>query len=397
MKRLIVIGLALLLALSAEAGPRRVPHVAFARFERNALSFPGGNSPDFNLFLRKLDTLRTTGRGDVRILHVGGSHVQGGTWTDQLRQDFLALGYGLDGGRGLVFPFSAAGTNTPVSYSSSYTGAWTSARCLHPDGALGVTGMSVTAQDTSARFIIDLQPRENKQWIPRYMVRSVDVLGYGEMEPVLLLWGRDTLRGVPGRGLWHFDLPVFTDRVELAFLRPGGQYTVKGLYLDRPGYGLTLSEAGVNGASTSSWLKCDDWEKDLRRLRPDLVIFSIGINDIQGRDFDAAAFRRNYGKLIRMVHKVNPRCAILFTSNNDSWKKGAPNPFTEEAEKAFEALARQYKAAFWDLYDIMGGYGSMEKWQEAGLAQPDKVHFTPEGYRLLGDLLFNAIMDCYGR
>ena len=394
MKRLAITALTILLALSAGAWPRWIPHYDFARFERNRIVFPAGESRDFALFLRKLDTLRVTGRGDVRILHVGGSHVQGGTWTDQLRQDFLSLGYGLDGGRGLVFPFSAAGTNTPVGYNSSFSGAWTSSRCLNPETVTGLTGMTVTAQDTSARFIIDLAPREKKQWIPRYTVRSVDVLGYGDMEPVLLLWGRDTLRGVPGRGLWHFDLPVYQDRVELAFSLPSGRYTIKGLYLDRPGYGLTLSEAGVNGASTASWLKCDDWEEDLRRVRPDLVIFSVGINDIQGRDFDAAAFKRNYGKLVKMVHKVNPRCAILFTANNDSWKKGAPNPWTGDAEKAFEALAKQYKAAFWDLYDIMGGYGSMEKWQEAGLAQGDKIHFTPEGYRLLGDLLFNAIMDC---
>ena len=93
----------LFLALSAWAGPRWIPHYGFARFEQNRIQFPAGESRDFNLFLRKLDTLRVTGRGDVRILHVGGSHVQGGTWTDQLRQDFLSLGYGLDGGRGLVF------------------------------------------------------------------------------------------------------------------------------------------------------------------------------------------------------------------------------------------------------------------------------------------------------
>ena len=184
------------------------------------------------------------------------------------------------------------------------------------------------------------------------------------------------------------------DRVEVAFRCPEGRYTVKGLYLDRPGSGFTLSEAGVNGASTSSWLKCDDWEQDLRRVMPDLVIFSIGINDIQGRDFDAAAFRRNYGRLVKRVRKVNPRCAILFTCNNDSWRRGAPNPHTDEVEKAFLALTKQYKAAFWDLYEVMGGRGSMATWQEAGLAQPDKIHFTPDGYRVLGDLLFNAIMDC---
>ncbi|MBO4755960.1 MAG: hypothetical protein J5519_04285, partial [Bacteroidales bacterium] len=66
-----------------------------------------------------------------------------------------------------------------------------------------------------------------------------------------------------------------------------------------------------------------------------------------------------------------------------------------ECEEAFEALAREYKAVFWDWYGIMGGMGSMAAWQQAGLAQSDKIHFTTEGYRLLGDMLFEALMDYY--
>ena len=46
------------------------------------------------------------------------------------------------------------------------------------------------------------------------------------------------------------------------------------------------------------------------------------------------------------------------------------------------------------MYDIMGGYGSMSVWKEAGLSQGDQVHFTADGYRLIGDLMFDAIMNC---
>ena len=46
------------------------------------------------------------------------------------------------------------------------------------------------------------------------------------------------------------------------------------------------------------------------------------------------------------------------------------------------------------MYGIMGGYGSMAVWKEAGLSQGDQVHFTADGYRLLGDLMFDAIMNC---
>ena len=152
---------------------------------------------------------------------------------------------------------------------------------------------------------------------------------------------------------------------------------------------------GVNGAATSSFLKCEDFTRDLQLVKPDLVIFSIGINDLQGSDFDARRFIANYGKLVQLVRHANPHCAFLFTSCNDSWKNGRSNPFGAKAEKAFEEIAAGCDGAFWDLYDIMGGSGSMDAWVNAGLARTDRIHFTPEGYTLLGNLLFNALMDAY--
>ncbi len=142
---------------------------------------------------------------------------------------------------------------------------------------------------------------------------------------------------------------------------------------------------------------CELWEQDLRRVMPDLVIFSIGINDIQGADFDAARFKEHYRELIRSVRRVNPYCAILFSGINDSWRRKDVNSHTEEAEKAFRELAKECAGVFWDWYKVMGGYGSIARWQEAGLAQPDKIHMTPAGYKLVADLMFDAILDSYSK
>lgn len=394
MKKLIFILLAIFLGVRSEA--RGLPRYPFVRTEASCIQRPAGTSPDFDLFLSKLDTLLQSGRGDVRILHVGGSHVQGGTWTDRLRQRFLSLRYGIDGGRGLVFPYACAGTNTPVSYTTSYTGSWDGCTCVKPDRVLGLTGAAATARDTSARFVIDLLPRGPRVLQQRYVFNRVDILGEGDMEPVLLLSTRDTLRGVTAAGITHFDLPWYRDWIQVGFRGPAGRYTVKGVYLDRNNTGFTLCEAGINGASTLSWLNCDDWEADLTRVCPDLVIFSIGINDIQGTEFDVDRFKSRYRQLIKAVRRVNPHCAILMGGINDSARRrGAVNPYTAEAERAFEELAAECKGVFWDMYQVMGGEGSIARWQEAGLAQTDGVHFTADGYKLLGDLLFDAIMDDY--
>ena len=390
MKRLILC--ILLLGVLLPAPARRYP---FVRTDKSRIQYPAGTSPEYDIFLRKLDTLLLTGGGDVRVLHMGGSHVQGGSFPDRLRRRFLSLRYGIEGGRGLVFPFSAAGTNTPSSYSSSWQGKWEGATCLKPgDATLGATGMAVITRDTSARVAIDLLSKEPRLLQQHYAFSKVDLLGEGTLEPYLLIHGRDTVWGVKGREVVHFDLPYYTDWLQLAFTGEG-QYTVRGIYLDRPTTGFTLCEAGVNGATTHAWLRCPLLAQDLRRVRPDLVIFSIGINDIQGADFDVRRFKANYRALIKEVREANPRCAILFTGINDSWRKRAVNEHTAQVQEALRELAAEYKAVFWDWFEVMGGAGSMAQWMDAGLAQSDKVHFTPAGYQLVADLLFDAIMADY--
>ena len=40
----------------------------------------------------------------------------------------------------------------------------------------------------------------------------------------------------------------------------------------------------------------------------------------------------------------------------------------------------------------MGGLKSMDLWRQAKLAQTDRVHFTANGYRLVGNLLADALL-----
>jgi lysophospholipase L1-like esterase len=87
-------------------------------------------------------------------------------------------------------------------------------------------------------------------------------------------------------------------------------------------------------------------------------------------------------------------------TNNDSFKRIKKNKYQVNenglvAQQAFMEMGKKYNAAVWDQFDIMGGLNSMKEWEDAGLAKKDKVHFTNEGYRLLGDLLYNAFIDRY--
>lgn len=385
---------------SAQFWHKKVPQYPYADFSSNGIFFsPSGDRPEnFGKLYSRMDTVLLYGSGKLKIVHIGGSHVQGGSWTHQFRRNLLSIRYGLDGGRGFVFPYSVAGTNNPSSYTSAYAGTWEYYKCLQNPGdvCLGASGMAAVTSDTLARVDVILEERNPREWSPAFTFNTVTVFGYGELEPVILM-DRDTVRGepVPERGLYRFRLPRFSEDVSVGFTGTGGSFTLTGLYLDNPFNGITVDEIGVNGASTSSYLNCENFSRDIEELAPDLVILSIGINDIQGGEFDKERFKENYGRLVKSILEANPDCAILFTSVNDSHRRGRVNRHGESVQEAVKELATQFGGGVWDMFGIMGGYGSMQRWEYHGLARADKVHFTPEGYDLLGDLLFNALMDSY--
>lgn len=60
-------------------------------------------------------------------------------------------------------------------------------------------------------------------------------------------------------------------------------------------------------------------------------------------------------------------------------------------------LAKKHQAGYYDLLTVMGGLGSIKTWERNGLAQKDKIHLNRNGYIMLGDLMFSALMKEYGK
>ncbi len=47
------------------------------------------------------------------------------------------------------------------------------------------------------------------------------------------------------------------------------------------------------------------------------------------------------------------------------------------------------------MYHVMGGLGSCKTWQKHGYAKTDKIHLTSDGYNLMGNLMFSALIKKY--
>ena len=377
----------------------------FIRYEDNVLQFPGGRTA-FDSLYEKLDTLLQTGRGHVAILHIGGSHVQAGYLSHQLRTDFASLADSVMTERGLLFPFRILRTNAPQNYRIGHTGHWEGTRCIKPSGTdtLGIAGAAVSTRDRNASLSLSLNLRDS---VPFFFTR-LRLLGYATDSTALpyALHDGDTLwaRHEPATRSYLIEYPASCDTADIRFLLPGGtRFTLTGILPENGRDGITYHATGINGADVPAWLRCAHLAQDLRLIRPDLAIFGIGINDanVPADRFDPEAFKANYRRLIALFKAVNPHCALLFVTNNDCLLNlgrrygKRTNPNTARVAKAMKELASEYGGAVWDQYAIMGGSRSSALWKGKKLMRPDRIHFTAEGYRLVGDLLYNALITDY--
>ena len=408
-KGVLLIGLIfMVLSLTAQRQSllRPIPDHGFARFEANGIQYPG-DSIAMERFFQKLDSVVFMGQGNLNIMHIGGSHVQAGVFTQQFRNNLLGIAPDLMGGQYFVFPFSAGGTNNPSHYTVKYAGKWSYCRnavSREGDKRMGLAGAAVTTSDNGAFISIISRERNANENSPCFEFDKITVLGFSDTddtEPIVRL-DSATILGVRDDAIeaYVFKLPRFTDSVCIAFDTVPGEFTITGILLENGMPGINVHGVGVNGASLPSYLRCEAFEQDLRLIKPDLVIFGIGINDAAEKDFSKEQFKRNYKQLIDIIQRVNPDCALLFITNNDSYrkvsrKKYQVNPNGILVQQAFHEMGEQYGAAVWDQFDIMGGLKSMASWQKNSLAQKDKVHFTNAGYKLLGDLLYNALITNY--
>lgn len=388
---------------------KSVPDYKFAHFGHNTILYPG-DSLAIERFFRKMDSVVFFGEGNVSIIHIGGSHVQAGVFTQQFRDNLLSISPDLIGGQFFVFPFSTGGTNNPTHYIVRSTGTWTYCRNAvrrETDKRMGLAGAAITTNDPTATVSIITREKYPNDLTPDFDFNKVTIIGFSETENVIpvISYNSNTLHGKydEWQSTYTFSLPDFTDSICIRFDSVPGEFTLTGILLENDMPGISVHGVGVNGASVPSYLRCDDFERDLNLIRPDLIIFGIGINDASEKDFEKNNFKKNYDELIKVIKRVNPDCALLFITNNDSYKKVKVkqktryevNPNGKIVEDAFMEMGKKYNAAVWNQFDIMGGLKSMQDWEKIGLAKKDKVHFTNEGYKLLGDLFYNALITRY--
>lgn len=170
--------------------PLNVSKYEFIDTTLNVIQFPSG-SGEFEKLFNKMDDLVFENRGQIKVLHIGASHIQADLISGRIREHFVKEYPGSSAGRGFVFPYSVAKTNTPASYASSYKGIWESNMNIRKNAAnslqLGLLGIAISTTDPRAEFTLNLDKYNSE---PIWKESRIRLFGYSEnddVRPVLRL------------------------------------------------------------------------------------------------------------------------------------------------------------------------------------------------------------------
>jgi len=374
----------------------------FINWEANKIKH-ADSAEAFKKLYQKLDRIYKNEEEELHVFHIGGSHIQADIYSNRLRHYLQNMSPKAKGQRGFIFPYKMAKTNNPVNYKVTFDGKWKGYRCSRNDSiAWGLSGVSATFKDSIANITIETN----------YKNYSKNTYNFNKLRVFYDQWTSDyevllnnqdlVVKTTLNSDAHYIEFTLNKTVTELDFCikridhSEGSEFIMMGLELMNDNSGIEYTTIGVNGASFAFYDRCAYFEKQLLLYKPDLFIISIGTNDTYTTDFKPEKFKVYYEQLLVAIQKANPDCAILLTVPNDSYyKKQFANPNTKLAADVIYELSAKYSMAVWDLYEIMGGFNSSQKWYSNKLMPKDRIHFTRKGYDIKADLLLKALVNSW--
>lgn len=336
----------------------------------------------------------------VSVMHIGDSHIQAGflsvTIMNRLQQKFGSAG------RGLIFPLKLARTNEPYDYLIRSESKWNKSLCVQRTHKMpmGLGGLSIETDDEHFTFEIRSSIGEkvdhsfNK--ITTFHHEKAPALNV--VEPNVQAY-REKSR-YPFASVLRLNKPVSTLHLSSVSRSAADSAIYYGFNLENGKSGILYHAVGLNGAQFRHYANVQQFTRQITVLTPQLFIISLGTNEAFRGKLMEKYFFKEIDRIMEPIRKANPHAAILITTPPDCLegrvtKTKKSNANVSYVRKALIRYAAQKGYAYWDLYTILGGDNSAYKLYQAGYLAEDGVHFKKNGYTVLGNLFYDALMSNY--
>lgn len=203
------------------------------------------------------------------------------------------------------------------------------------------------------------------------------------------------------------SFPVPAGCKEITLRVDGGPVRLFGIEFLNEAPGVVYDSLGLNGAYISvlsRFLKEDHWAAQLQHYAPDVVVINYGTNESVYAAFVDTVFEKELRETIRRIRAALPGKGILVMSPMDRGERNESGaihtaPALERLVQIEERVAAAEGVAFFNTFEAMGGNGTMARWYSAEprLVGADFIHPMPGGARIIGNLLYKAMLDGYNR
>lgn len=342
---------------------------------------------------------------DLFILHLGDSHIQPGGMTIPLSEAIHSV-YG-NAGYGLAFPYQVAKTNGHDGYQTKSNVAWQVSKIIHAkkEFPVGVSGYTIHTEDVSAKITWEFDSLNFSHQVQRIDLFHANVYDSNFSYQIISEFGEyaKPLRHLsdPCHSVFILEKPTFVfdllHEQQFSFQKSSTLYGVK---VSNGDAGAIVSAIGVNGATYQHYSESIEFRNQLEKLNPDVVVISLGTNEaFQFGEFDDTTFFDQSLNLIQMIRSIDSQPVIILTTppavskvqykNKKSYF--IPNPLVPRVRGVINEIGFLLNIPVYDLYAYMGGEDSMKNWAQLGMTDKKRIHFSPKGYRILGEGMRNAI------
>ena len=185
-------------------------------------------------------------------------------------------------------------------------------------------------------------------------------------------------------------------------VRLSGEGDVFGLSLETA-TGVQVDNMPMRGAAGTHFTTLDSepFAAYFRETRTALVIMQFGGNAMPAIGSRGAVERYTAAmrQQIQFVMAAAPEASLLFIGPSDmiTTIEGEQQsyPMLPYLDKCLAAMVEEEGGAYFSLFRLMGGAGSMFRWRDKGLAGDDMIHFTRAGARKVGEMLAKQLLEDY--
>ena len=391
-RKIKILSIFLLLPLTM-LGQNFIDTLSFINHDNNIIVF-NDTEPNHVQLIDKFQKLQTPKAEKINILHIGDSHLQAGFFTEKIKQTLFQNLFPDDTicEPGFIFPFTMAQTNNPFFYKVNYTGNWD--WCKNTDSEkdclLGLSGITVTTKDSLSTLSIKMQNRKYDYPI-KYFFNQIKILH--SYDSSFSIFANDIDASI-NDGWSEIQLTELTDSVNLQFINRDTtkKFELYGIVLENSNKKIAYHTIGVNGATAQSYQKCELFSSQLKHIKPDLIIISLGTNEAFSDDFTQIENEFIVKDLLYQIKDISKESTIILAVPGDHYKNELTNTNISLIRENLIKIQTELHTGIWDFYTVMGGENSIIQWYEKNLTAKDKLHFNRKGYEVQGELFVDAFL-----